>query len=205
MTHQHISTVFKLHICLYLLLLFAVTSCKQSNPNSYEPGSYLSPDKQTRFLYSISRYTAKLPERVGHEQKFDSSYNRYYQEEMKKYQLKHYYISPESTHYFLINRIAPSLYGKKVAIGGYLQYDTHGKISQYVEVFRTWKMKEEELKRKGEVLFTSMIEKGNVDQYLPQNTQEDWVEFPDARNYYDKDSRRWKSVGQTDSLPAADQ
>ena len=179
------------------MLSIFVWSCAKKE--TYSPETYFSSEKQHQFLMNISRYVAKLPKHTSHEQKFDSKHDLYYQEEMQKYEIQHYYISSDSVHYFLINRPAPSLYAKKVAIGGRLKYDK-GMLIEYEEVFRTWKLKEDELEKKGEMLFAAMVEKGNVDQYLPNKTQDDWVEFPDSKNYFDKASRRWRVKGQNDSI-----
>lgn len=178
------------------LMAILISGCQQKT--SYTPDKYLLPDEQKHFLTRIARYVARLPKRATHEQKFDKKYDTYYQEEMQKYQVKNYYIAPDSTHYFLVTRPAPSLYEKKVAIGGRIRYE-NGELSEYEELFRTWKMKEEELQRKSEILFAAMVEKGNVDEYLPHHTQEDWVEFPDNKNYFDVASRRWRMEGQSDT------
>ena len=183
---------------LLILLFMSLWACEQKE--KYDPVAYLPPSDQKQFLARISRYIAKLPKRVTHEQKFDSKYDQYYREEMQKYRVQQYYISPDSMHFFLVNRPAPSLYEKKVAIGGRLKYSPGGEITEYEEVFRTWKLKDEELAQKGRVLFAAMVEKGNVEEFLPQNTQEDWVEFPDGRNYFDKASRQWRIKGQSDTV-----
>jgi hypothetical protein len=181
----------------FLGLMLLNLSCQETS--TYNPDEYLQSVQKDQFLYNIGRYIAKLPNQVSHNQKFDKKYDGYYQEEMKKYKIQHYFISADSTHYFLVTRPAPSLYEKRVAIGGLIRFDNEGKIATYEEVFRTWKMKEEELRKKGQLLFTSMVEKGNVDQYLADTTEDEWVEFPDERNYFDKASKRWKIVGQNDT------
>jgi len=187
----------KLPVFLCCILTVFTWSCAQKE--EYNPVTYLSSEKQQQFLLKISRYIAKLLKHASHEQKFDSKYELYYQQEMQKYEIQHYYISADSVHYFLVNRPAPSLYAKKVAIGGKMKYNK-GELVEYEEVFRTWKLKEKELKEKGKILFAAMVEKGNVDEYLPSKTQDDWVEFPDSQNYFDKESRRWRIKGQNDSL-----
>jgi hypothetical protein len=184
-------------VFLRFLLLTAVASCVACGPaDRYKPESSLSPARQEQFLYSIARYTAKLPKRVTHQDKFDARYDGYFRQEMKSYKVEGYYAGPDSTHFFLISRPAPSLREKRVAIGGRLRYDAKGNLVRYEEVFRTWKMEKEELTRKSSILFDTMIKTGNVNSYLPHKTEEDWVEFPDERNYFDLADRRWKIKGQ---------
>ncbi len=179
------------------LLLVAMAACFACGRSArYEPELSLSPARQEPFLYSISRYTAKLPKRITHQDKFDARYDGYYREEMRKYKVEAYYVGPDSTHFFLISRPAPSLREKRVAIGGRMRYDGKGNIARYQEVFRTWKMEAQELTRKSGILFEAMVKTGNVDAYLPHKTEEDWVEFPDERNYFDVAARQWKTKGQ---------
>jgi hypothetical protein len=185
-------------IRISFFILIACAACRQSA--QYQPETYLSTAEQEQFLKKIARYTAKVPRRVTHEDKYNARYDAYYSEEMKKYDVRRYYISPDSTHYFLITRPAPSLREKRVAIGGRLKYGHQGSITFYEEVFRTWKMEQEELTRKGETLFSTMVETGNVNAYLPGKREDDWVEFPDGKSYFDVGTRRWKVAGQSDSV-----
>lgn len=181
-------------------LLVAVAACFSCGPSArYQPEASLSPARQEQFLYAISRYAAKLPKRATHQDKFDGRHDAYFGEEMKKYKVEAYHVGPDSTHFFLISRPAPSLREKRVAIGGRMRYDAKGNITRYEEVFRTWKMEKEELARKSSILFDTLVKTGNVNAYLPQQTAEDWVEFPDERNYFDVAARRWKIKGQPES------
>jgi hypothetical protein len=189
-----------IRVAKIVIIIFSSFSWGCQQNEKYGPEKYLLPNEQKQFLSGISRYIAKLPKRATHSQKFDNKYNSYYEEEMKSYQLVHYFISQDSIHFFLVTRPAPSLYDKKVAIGGRLKYNDKGEIAEYEEVFRTWKLKKEELERKGVILFAAMVEKGNVNEYLPDKTKDDWVEFPDNKNYFDKTSRRWRMEGQNDSI-----
>jgi hypothetical protein len=173
-----------------LLLLVICISCQKSR--EFDAEKYLNGVEQQVFLYKIGRYVAKLPKNVDHEQKFSGRFDSYYKEEMAKYTVLSYFIDGDSTHYFLIDRPAPSLYGKRAAIGGKLRYDKEGGIQEYEEVFHTWKMKEEELLKKGEVLFAAMVDGKSLEAYLPGKSAGKWIEFPDAQNYFDKEAKRWK-------------
>lgn len=183
---------------LLVCVAVGLPMCRQAE--KYPPEQYLKPGAQKMFLYSIARYAAKMPKGARHNTKTGQQFDSYYQREMEKYRLEKYFIASDSTHYFLVSRPAPSLQVKRVAIGGRVKYDRQGGFSFYEEVFRTWKMKEDEMTRKAGVLFERMIEVGDVEPYLPANTEEEWVEFPDKLNYFDTAARRWKMKGQNDSL-----
>jgi len=170
-------------------------SACQSN-TQYQPDTYMSSAEQDSLLWKIIRYAAKPPKRVSHENKFLARYDAYYQEQMKIFRLeKLYFDEQQQGYYFLVSRIAPSLKVKRVATGGFFKLQADGSFEVYEEIFRTFKMEEPELEKKSMVLFKEMLKKGNADAYRADRIEEEYVEFPDATNYYDKPSRRWLQKG----------
>ncbi|MDI1233616.1 MAG: hypothetical protein PSX81_04990 [bacterium] len=113
----------------------------------------------------------------------------------RQYQWQHYTESKNGYCYFMVSRLEPSIKADKYAsICGRFKRNSVGAIdsSSYEELFWTWKMKMPELKEKSLVLFTSIVETGNVDAYLPE-VNENWVMFPDKNVSYDKSTQTWKS------------
>ncbi|WP_154658353.1 hypothetical protein [Eisenibacter elegans] len=180
---------------VFVLLLGWLTAC--TNNPSTKPEKYLNKEQQTELLTQIVRYNAKPPKRVTHEQKFDSRYDEYYAEQLTRFKLEHLYIDPKTKqYYFVVSRPAPSFKVKRVATGGILSLDTNGKIMAYEEVFRTFKMEEPELAKKAKTLFLELLNTGNVDKYMPENTTEEFIEFPDRNNVFDKEKKHWVTVTQ---------
>lgn len=70
--------------------------------------------------------------------------------------------------------------------------DETGKLIEYEEVFRTWKMKEEDLKARGTLLFDSMVNGKDLSPYYRTNSTEEYIEFPDGHSFYDKEERMWR-------------
>jgi hypothetical protein len=175
----------------FLWIILIVLSC---NPNrDYNPESYLTVREKDLVLQSIIRYMGKPPENVSASERFDSKHEKYYLDIASRYRFDEYYIDEDNgTHYFLISRPAPSLYEKRVAIGGRLKLDEKGGLSEYEEIFRTWKMKEEDLKVKGLLLFDLMVNGKDLSPYYRINSSEEYIEFPDEYNYYNKSERMWK-------------
>ena len=135
----------------------------------------------------------KAPENVDKAEIFDRKYDAHYLDIASRYRFDQYYIDDKGTHYFLISRPAPSLYEKRVATGGKLKFDENGKLIEYEEEFRTWKMKDEDLKVRGTLLFDLMVNGKDLSPYYRINSSEEYIEFPDEHNYYDKTERMWKS------------
>lgn len=174
-----------------LLLSLFVHSC--TTKSDYNPDSHLSVKEKDKVLMTIIRYIGKAPENVDKVEIFDSKYDAHYLDIASRHRFDQYYIDYNGTHYFLISRPAPSLYEKRVATGGKLKFDENGKLIEYEEVFRTWKMKEEDLKVRGTLLFDLMVNGKDLSPYYRINSPEEYIEFPDDNNYYDKAERMWKA------------
>lgn len=175
-----------------LLILFLVFSC--SERPKYAPERYLSADQQKLFKQEIARYAAKPPRRVTDTLRFDTAYADHYKREAAQLDLMAYYIDQASgMHYFLVARIAPSIQTKWVATGGKLRYDEKGNVSEYEEVFRTWKLPRKELEERSRYLFDLMVKGEDLTPYYTATAGFNYIEFPDENVYFDKKSRSWKS------------
>jgi hypothetical protein len=79
-----------------------------------------------------------------------------------------------------------------MGIVGKLTLSPDKNINHYEEVFWTFKMPEEELLQKGLVLYTKMLNNEDLTTYYPSpDKTEEWIEFPDKLNNYDKSLKRW--------------
>ncbi len=181
-------------ILAWLCVILFLGSCTNKS-YTIDPNAQLSKEEQAQFKYEIVRYFEKLPsEKVHHEDKFDTLYNSYYQQKAKEANLLFYYKAPDSSEYFAIAKIAPSLTIKRVATIGKLKKDKEGKITYYEEAARTWKMVEPELHTKTEVLFKDYIQGEDLSPYLTKNSGEDfYIEFPDDLTFYNTQTRRWET------------
>jgi hypothetical protein len=173
-------------------LLFVLFSCEKEKINS-NPDHYLTKEKQEEFKLSIVRYFEKLPtKKADHKTKFDTIHNSYYLNKAQKSDLLYLYMDADSTYYFTVAKIAPSLKLKKVATIGKLKKDSKGKVTYYEEAARTWKMEEVELKIKTLLLFEKYVNKEDLTPYYTKNSGNDfYIEFPDDLNEYDVEKRQW--------------
>jgi hypothetical protein len=171
--------------------LLVIVSC--SARKDYRPESHLSPQEQDQVMMAVIRYIGKAPENVNGDERFDKKYDAYYQQLAGRHRLEKYFIDDSGNHYFLISRSAPSLFEKRVATGGKMRFDDKWNLVEYEEVFRTWKMKEDELQKKGSVLFEKLVTNQPLTPYQAPNSTEEYIEFPDPRTYFDKESRTWKT------------
>ncbi|HVD96617.1 MAG TPA: hypothetical protein VNB90_00340 [Cytophagaceae bacterium] len=172
-----------------LALVSLFVSCKQEKKN-YNVEGYLSKDAQEQELVQIRPYISKLEYGVNYNNRFSDTNKTFFDEQQKiyKFNFEQYYINNDSVHYFLIWKVAPSLYAKKIAIGGKYKKDANGKIYAFQEIFNTPKMKLDELKEKSYSLFDYMVENGNVDKFFGDY---ELVEFPDGRCLYDTTGHKW--------------
>ncbi len=183
---------------LFLAMLLPV-ACTTNR--DYEVSSYLDSPEQQEFKRSIIRYVAPLPKKANEENKFDEKFNDHYDRQTDQVRLDKYFPSPDGYIYFEVSRIAPSFKVKRVATAGRLRYDGNGGIETYEEVYRTWKMEEEELAKKTKLLFSRFVAGEDLAPYFTANSGEEYIEFPDHQVKYDKELRKW--VGSELVLQAA--
>lgn len=178
-------------LSLVLILSVFVFGCKTEKPE-IDPTNYFDNAELSAFKYKIIRYAGELPGKGTHANKFDSSFNEHYKKLSAAHELRFYYEDTKTGyHYFLLTRIAPSLTEKLVAIGGKLIM-TADSLTYYEEVFRTWKMPEEDQLKVSEMLFKKMLKGEDLSRYYPENSGEDYIiEFPSQRYYFDTSKRRW--------------
>ncbi|MFN5170574.1 MAG: hypothetical protein ACK5DD_13200 [Cyclobacteriaceae bacterium] len=153
--------------------------------------SVLTPQQQDEKMWKIIRYLAKPPEGLLPMEVFYPQYDSFYRAAQSLHRLDGYYRDGE-VDYFLVSRRAPSIKDKRVATGIRMKFDEQGNLAEYEEVFRTWKMEDEVLKKKSLFLFEIMVSGGDLTRYYTANNSEEYIEFPDARTYFDKAERKWK-------------
>lgn len=177
----------------YIALLFLALAFSCQQPKKTTPSDYLSPVEQESFKYSIVRYTNGLPKRATDETKFDNGFDAEYRDMATRNNLLYYYKADDSTVYFAVTRIAPSLKIKRVATVGKLKYGKDKEITEYEEGFRTWKMEEKELEEKTAMLFDKYINGEDLSEYYTKNSGGKFIiEFPDDNVKYNKENRRWE-------------
>ena len=150
-------------------------------------------EAQETFKYQLVRYFEKLPKKVSHATKFDSTYDSIYLAKARNANLMFVYKNDDTDDiYFAISKIAPSVTQKRVAIIGNVRFDSNDSIVYYEEKIRTWKMAAEELNQKTLLLFETYINNQDLTPYLTKNSApEFYIEFPDDLNYFNTEKRIW--------------
>lgn len=177
----------------FLLLFFA--SCAIGDKQSIDATSKLSPEEQSAFLYEISRYTGELPKNGGYQTRTDERFDEYYKKQAEQSKLKYFYEDASSGNtFFLVTQVAPSIHEKYVALGGKLKRGANHNITEYEEVFRTWKFPMNELEPKADFLFRKMMKGEDLTAYYSDKAGVEYIEFPNSQTIYDKEKRHWKSM-----------
>jgi|LakMenEpi03Aug12_release.lakeMendotaPanAssembly.Ray.scaffolds.fasta_scaffold704041_1 hypothetical protein len=169
--------------------LWIAISCqpKQAESRIQNPDAVFSASQKQELLRQIVRKIAKPPEALY---KTDET-EAYYKQQTDLHQW-HFVAADGNRYYYFVSRPAPSLYKKRVGLSGVFYSSDRLEIKGFKEVFRTFKMKPEELEQKGALLFEHLISGNPLDDYLPGNKgDEEWIEFPDALNRYDSTSQKW--------------
>lgn len=173
-------------ICLIALATLTI-SCSQPALD-LNPDSYLSKEEQTDFKIDLARYIQKLPPRTKMEMRWDSSVYDYYKKNADIINLVKMYKSSDSTYYFYITKITPSVRdGERKAIAGKCNF-SNKRISNIEEIFISTTESNEVLEEHAEELLTEVIKtnKAPVANKL--------VEWPNEYFYYNKGINEWDRV-----------
>lgn len=185
---------------LLLLLLTFLTACSTSADSeiAVDAASVMNDAEQHDFLASISRYIGRLPRHGTHDNKFESRFDDHYLAIAKEHRLDLIHVDSETGFtYFLASRLAPSLYERRVAIGGRLKFNDRDSLIHYEEIFRTWKMEEAQLAEKSTFLFKKMVDGADLTPWTPEHSgDEEYIEFPNSLIQYDPQLRQWTSTVQ---------
>lgn len=177
-------------VFLYAIILGTLMAC--SPGSDYNPDKQLSAIEKDEMLEKIIRYLAKPPENVSESKKFEKQFDAYYQTKISEARIEQYYRTGDD-HYFLVSQVAPSVTVKRHATGGKFRLNDEGKIAAYEEIFRTWKMVPDTLKKRSYILFDKMVKGESLAPYYTASSNGvEYIEFPDERTYYDIESKSWK-------------
>jgi hypothetical protein len=178
----------------FLLLAFCLaffSACNSTNPSGTRPEDYFSAGQQKSLLLQLVLKTTK-PDHAMQEAELSA----WYQEQLNKTE---WWFAHEKDggFYFLITRPAPSLYGKRMAIGGFFRSPDQMRIQGFKEQFHTFKMKPEVLREKSALLFEKMVNGEDLSPYYHSRakTGEEWIEFPDDLFQYDSLKGAWVMRG----------
>jgi len=170
------------------LAVFALFSC--SDPK--DPATYFSKEDQDYIILQSVRYSAKLPPASTHETKFKAEFDEYYSIAAKEVDFRRCLKKKEDQYFFLMTRQARSIWPAREAIGGKMKVNKEGKLLDYEEVFRTWKMTEDTLNTRAFELFDRMTKGEDLTPFRTKYKGDRYIEFPDDRNVWSIEKKRWK-------------
>lgn len=173
-----------------ILCLSLLAACSTSPDSGTRPGDYFTAGQQKSLLLQLVLKTSK-PDLALQEPELGA----WYQEQLNKTE---WWFAHEKDggFYFLITRPAPSLYGKRMAIGGFFRSPDQMSIQGFREHFHTFKMKPEVLREKSALLFEKMVNGEDLSPYYHNRAKsgEEWIEFPDDLYQYDSLQGEWRMI-----------
>jgi len=172
----------------FIFLFVLLSSC---NSDPYDPGKFLSRDDQQKLIRETVYFSMKLAPNANHDTKFNKEFDWYYDRAAKEVEVAKYYIDEKRTHYFFMSRVARSITPMREGIGGKLRFDDAGKLIEYEEIFRTWKMERDSLKIRGLMLFDRMVKGKDLSLFYSKFQGDKYIEFPNERFSFDKTLRLW--------------
>jgi len=174
---------------ILLLTLLACTD-NTNQAEKYNPNN-ISPRELDANLWAMIRYLGRPPEGLTPAERFYTAYDSHYVAQMKLFVVEAWY-SKNDVNYFMVSCKAPSLVDKRVATGGKVIFNDMGGIQEYEEVFRTWKMVPDTLKKRSALLFDRMVNGKSLKAYETKYSNGvEYIEFPDEVVYFEVAERSW--------------
>jgi len=173
----------------FIISSITLVACNQQE--KYNPDLYFSKEVQASLIKQSVRYSAKLPPGATHTNKFSAEFDEYYDRATQECDFRECYSAGDKSYFFLMTRKARSIWPAREAIGGKISVDTDNKISDYEEIFRTWKMTEDSLNDRAFELFELMVKKEDLTPYRSKYKGDRYIEFPDDRFYFNTEKKIW--------------
>jgi hypothetical protein len=157
--------------------------------DKYDIGRYYEKAAQDTLMTNIITYIYKVPRGADPNRKHDLEYRALYVKQIDLFKFVKYYVDPEdSTHYFYLVRPARNVSGFKRGVLGKYKVDDSLNLLEFEEIANTPMLAENEILENGEYLWNDLMYYGNVDRYF---LNKKFIEFPDERSRYDKESHQW--------------
>jgi len=172
----------------YLVFLFAAVLISCGHANYGVNKSLDVASERNRVFLQLIIKTDKLAPGANFENRDSLLFRQHYINRMRIHDFAGYFLT-DTVRYFMLYRVAPSLFKEKFAIGGRYTTGKDGQIIGFEELFITPKMKESELDQKAGELFAQLVTTGNIDEYVKNRK---YVDFPDELNTYNKKLQRWE-------------
>ncbi|TAE35550.1 MAG: hypothetical protein EAZ50_11045 [Runella slithyformis] len=172
---------------VFTFIIAAFWACQSKDP--YAVTTYLSKGEQDTLLANIITYTSGYARGATNATRFEPQFRKEYVSRLGQYKFQGYFVTPDSTHYFFINRPVGSGFYKR-GVGGKFKMSKNFMPVQYEELWCTPHFKTDSLvQERGGFLFKAMVKNGNIDKYLPMRL---YVEWPDSTLVYDKKINEWR-------------
>lgn len=174
-----------------MLLLLGVFGCKEEQ-KEYRPGKYLTRAQQRHFLTDAAEFI-KRPVLAPYAKNTNLLIiqHKMHQHLGDEIRLEQLYIDKQAAVYFLIS-IPAGLRNQRYAVAGRATIGGKGEIISFEEVFRSWKMSPDVLHFRSYLLFDKMVNGEPLSPFYSDKMGDQFIEFPDDRTYYDKQSQAWK-------------
>jgi hypothetical protein len=184
-----------MRIAYYVFLSLLVFSVGCEKKKNYEPNNCFSPDEQKQILNIMMHYASRLAPQATHETKFEKQFDWYYDRAEAEARIVYCSFNEQDSVYNLfVGRKARSITPMEEGIAVRLKLNADKSFKEYEEVFRMWKMPVDSMNKKGKFLFQTMLDGGDLTLYYSKFRKDEFIEFPDDRFKFDKESRRWNDV-----------
>lgn len=177
---------------IFLVLIIPLIISCQNNTNKVS--KYFSESERDTLLTNMITYIYVKAPYANNATRFEPQFRKFYVENLPKFSLENYYISPDNTHYFFLTRpVGNTIKYRRGVIGKFRLKNAAAAAGSlmptgFEEIVNTPHLEENIVKERGNFLFKEIIKTGNLDKYL---NMKHYIEWPDSTLVYDKNINEW--------------
>lgn len=185
----------------FVLLALVAVACQ---PNT-APEEYLTPVQLAQLKDNLLPFVIKKPDQLTYENRTDIGFRPLYREIDIAQQGQILRLFPTDTAWFFVyhHKDLSSLFEHYRELGGYLKMDEQQNITYLNLLYHTPRWTPEEMEEKSSELFNTMIEQGNVQEFIGNKAyiktpNEDFIYDPTINQWIMTENSSWKFLNEVE-------
>jgi hypothetical protein len=169
-----------------LLFMCVATSCTEQ----IDAKKNLTNNQYDLYVREVAPFCIKKPDQISYHERTNPRYHAFYETVVKETGASiDFFVENDTAKFFFFRyKDLSSLYEHYRGLGGYFRTNEEDSITFINLLYHTPRLTQEEMSKKGEILFREMMSKGNVAKYIGNRK---YVHTPNADFYYNTKLNRW--------------
>ena len=186
----------KFTISTILFFMFTTTflvSCGDKTKQDFDVKGLIpvKSDRDRLLLDLVTIIEEHIPDTVLRANRFEVQYKPFFLSIVNKFDFECLYKNSDEEYFYFIRKPAYGVEGLFVGLGGKFKLDKNGKVKDFEESYRMFRMPDDELNKKGMAVYTDFIEGKDLSKFHKDINVDPYIEFPNEHVAYNKKTLEW--------------